>query len=188
MSLPPFAATPIRNVAVFCASADGAKPAYRNDAEALGRELAARHIGLIYGGAKVGLMRTVAEAALSAGGHVVGVIPEVLVDLEVAHDQLSELHITSTMHTRKALMGKRSDAFLILPGGYGTMEELFEVLAWQTLKLHDKPIILLNTEGFYNPMLTFLDHCVIEGVLKAKNRSILLVADSVPQVFTLLGL
>jgi uncharacterized protein (TIGR00730 family) len=160
----------IRNVAVFCASAEGARPVYREHAEALGRALAIHRIGLIYGGARVGLMRAVAEAALDAGGHV---------DLEVAHDGLSELHITSTMHTRKALMGERADAFIILPGGFGTFEELFEVLAWQTLKLHAKPILLLNTAGFYAPMLAFLDHCVTEGVLRPHNRSILLVADTV---------
>jgi len=178
----------IRNVAVFCASANGSRPIYREQAEALGRALAANDIGLIYGGAKVGLMQAVAEAAIAAGGHVVGVIPEVLVDLEVAHDGLSELHITDTMHTRKALMGERSDAFIILPGGFGTFEELFEVLAWQTLKLHTKPILLLNTAGFYTPMLAFLDHCVTEGVLKQKNREILLVADSVEDALAQLGI
>lgn len=178
---------PIQNIAVFCASAMGARPAYREHAEALGRALAEHHIGLIYGGARVGLMQAVAEAALAAGGHVVGIIPEVLVDLEVAHDGLSELHITDTMHTRKALMGQRSDAFIILPGGFGTFEELFEVLAWQTLKLHAKPILLLNTAGFYDPMLTFLDHCVAEGVLKQKSRDILLVAATVEDAFRQLG-
>lgn len=117
---------------------------------------------------------------------MIGVIPEVLVDLEVAHQGLTELHVTSTMHTRKALMGERADAFVILPGGFGTFEELFEVLAWQTIGLHRKPVILLNTEGFYDPMLVFLDHCVAEGVLKPKNRRILQVATTVEQLFTLL--
>jgi uncharacterized protein (TIGR00730 family) len=178
----------IRNVAVFCASADGTNPLYRSAAEALGTELAARQMGLIYGGAKVGLMRAVAEAALAGGGHVVGVIPEVLVDLEVAHEGISELHVTSTMHTRKALMGERADAFVILPGGFGTFEEMFEVLAWQTLKLHQKPIVLLNTAGFYDTLLQFLDECVDQGVLKPKNRQILLVASTVDDIFTLLGI
>jgi hypothetical protein len=181
------APTTIRNVAVFCASADGTNPLYRSAAEALGHTLAARKIGLIYGGAKVGLMRAVAEATLAGGGYVVGVIPEVLVDLEVAHEGISELHVTSTMHTRKAMMGERSDAFIILPGGFGTLEEMFEVLAWQTLKLHTKPIVLLNTDGFYDKLLEFLDFCVEQGVLKAKSREILLVASSVEQIFTLLG-
>ena len=131
-------------------------------------------------------MRAVADAALAAGGHVVGVIPEVLVDLEVAHQGISELHVTSTMHTRKALMGARSDAFIILPGGFGTLEEMFEVLAWQTLKLHDKPIVLLNTDGFYDTLLVFLDECVQHGLLKSKNRRVLLVASAVAEVFALL--
>jgi uncharacterized protein (TIGR00730 family) len=173
----------IHNAAVFCASADGVNPIYRAAAEELGQALAARNIGLIYGGARVGLMQAVAEAALAGGGHVVGVIPEVLVDLEVAHQGLSELHVTSTMHTRKALMGQRADAFIVLPGGFGTLEELFEVLAWQTLKLHNKPILLLNTNGFYDGMLAFLDHCVEEGMMSQKKRGILLVADSVGDIF-----
>ena len=178
----------IHNVAVFCASADGTKLIYRKQAEELGRALAARNVGLIYGGAKVGLMQAVADATLAAGGKVIGVIPEVLVDLEVAHQGLTELHVTSTMHTRKALMGERADVFLILPGGFGTFEELFEVLAWQTLKLHEKPILLLNTLGFYDPMLAFLDHCVREGMLKQKNREILLVANTVEEALAKLGL
>ena len=115
----------------------------------LGATLAARNIGLIYGGAKVGLMQAVADAALAAGGRVIGVIPIVLVDLEVAHHGISQLHVIDTMHTRKALIGEKADAFLVLPGGFGTFEEMFEVLAWQTLKLHSKPILLLNINGFY---------------------------------------
>jgi uncharacterized protein (TIGR00730 family) len=169
----------VHNIAVFCASANGNNPIYRETAEHLGRTLAQRNIGLIYGGAKVGLMQAVADSCLAHGGRVVGVIPEVLVDLEVAHDGITELHVTDTMHTRKALMGEKADAFLILPGGFGTMEEMFEVLAWQTLRLHDKPIVLINTAGFYDQLLAFLDHCVTEGVLKPKSRAILLVATSV---------
>ncbi len=177
----------IATVAVFCAAAEGARPLYREAAEELGRGLARRGLGLVYGGAKVGLMQAVAEAALVAGGHVVGVIPEVLVNLEVAHEGLSELHVTSTMHTRKELIGRRSDAFVAMPGGYGTFEELFEVLAWQTLRLHDKPIVLLNVDGFYDRLLGFLDHCVAEGMLSAQKREILWVAGSVEEVFGLLG-
>ena len=169
----------IRNIAVFCASANGAHPIYRVAAEELGRALAIRNIGLIYGGSNVGLMKTVAEAALAADGKVIGVIPEVLVDLEVAHHGITELHVTSTMHTRKALIGEKADAFIALPGGFGTLEELFEVLAWHTLKLHAKPILLLNTNGFYDELLAFLDHCVAEGMLKSKGRELLLVANTV---------
>jgi uncharacterized protein (TIGR00730 family) len=167
-----------KSVAVFCAAAEGARPRYRAVAEELGQVLAARGIRLIYGGAKVGLMGAVADAVLAGGGYVVGVIPHVLVDKEVAHEGVTELHVTSTMHTRKALMAERADAFMILPGGYGTFEEMFEVLAWQTLKIHSKPVVLLNIEGFYDKMLEFLDVCDAEGMLRG-NRNILLVADSV---------
>jgi uncharacterized protein (TIGR00730 family) len=178
----------IRNVAVFCASADGIHPAYKAAAEELGRSLATHNISLVYGGAKVGLMLAVAEAALAANGKVIGVIPEILVDLEVAHRGLTELHVTSTMHTRKALIGERADAFIALPGGFGTFEELFEVLAWHTLKLHSKPVVLLNINGFYDRLVAFLDHCVVEGMLKPKNRKVLLVADTVEEALTRIGI
>ena len=176
-----------KSVAVFCASAEGTNPAYRAAAAELGRALAARGIGLIYGGAKVGLMGAVADAALAAGGRVVGVIPHVLVDLEVSHKGISELHVVDTMHTRKALMGEKADAFLALPGGFGTFEELFEVLAWQTLKLHSKPVVLLNVAGFYDTMLEFLDVCDREGMLRG-NRRRLLVATTVDEALKLCAL
>jgi uncharacterized protein (TIGR00730 family) len=178
----------VKNVAVFCASADGMDPVYRAAAAELGRELALRGVGVVYGGAKVGLMHAVAEAALAEGGRVIGVIPEVLVELEVAHDALTELHITDTMHTRKAMMSEKADAFIALPGGFGTFEELFEVLAWQTLKLHAKPVLLLNTNGFYDRLLAFFDHCVEQGMLKAKNREIVLLADTVEEALEKLGI
>jgi hypothetical protein len=174
----------IRNIAVFCASANGANPVYQTAAEELGRALATRNIGLIYGGSNVGLMRAVAEGALAANGRVIGVIPEVLVDTEVAHHGITELHITSTMHTRKALIGEKADAFIALPGGFGTFEELFEALAWHTLKIHAKPILLLNINGFYDKLLIFLDHCVAEGMLKPKSRELLLVVDTVEDALT----
>jgi len=176
-----------KSVAVFCASASGARPEYAAAADELGRTLAERGIGLIYGGGKTGLMGAVADGALAARGHVVGVIPHVLVDLEVAHDGVSELHVTSTMHTRKALMAEKADAFIILPGGYGTFEEMFEVLAWQTLKIHSKPVVLLNVAGFYDTMLTFLDVCDQEGMLRG-NREILLVAKTADEALELAGL
>lgn len=182
------AQTPVKNVAVFCASADGVRPEYRAAAEKLGRTLAERGIGLIYGGAKVGLMRACADASLQAGGHVVGVIPHVLVDLEVAHQGISELHVVDTMHTRKALMGEKADAFIVLPGGYGTLEEMFEVLAWQTLKLRNKPIVLLNIAGFYDTLLRFLDECEREGMLRKRSRGILLEATSVEDALRLAGM
>jgi hypothetical protein len=184
----PIALTSIRNIAVFCASADGADPAYCDAAVELGRALARRGVGVVYGGAKVGLMRAVAESALAAGGRVVGVIPTVLVDLEVAHGGLTELHVTDTMHTRKALIGERSDAFIALPGGFGTFEELFEVLAWQTLKIHSKPVLLLNTKGFYDKLLEFLDECVEQGMLSQAKRDIVLVASTVDEALRMLGI
>ena len=173
-----------KSVAVFCASAEGVRPEYRGAAEELGRTLGERGFGVIYGGGKTGLMGAVADAALAAGGHVVGVIPHVLVDLEVAHEGVSELHATSTMHTRKALMAERADAFFILPGGYGTLEEMFEVLAWHTLKIHAKPVVLLNVEGFFDTMLEFLNVCDQEGMLRG-NRGILLVANSAEEALQL---
>jgi uncharacterized protein (TIGR00730 family) len=176
-----------KSVAVYCASAEGARPEYREAAEALGRTLAERGLGLIYGGGKTGLMGAVADGALAASGHVVGVIPHVLIDLEIAHHGISELHVTSTMHTRKALMAEKADAFFILPGGYGTFEEMFEVLAWQTLKLHSKPVVLLNVAGFYDTMLAFLDVCDREGMLRG-NRGILLVARTAEEALELAGL
>jgi len=182
--MPP--STPPRNITVFCASASGADPLYSRAAEELGCALATRNITLIYGGASVGLMCAVAEAAVAANGKVIGVIPEVLMDREVAHRGLTELHVTDTMHSRKALMGQRADAFIALPGGFGTFEELFEVLAWQTLKLHDKPILLLNINGFYDRLLAFLDHCVAERLLKPENRANLLVANTVDEALNLL--
>jgi len=176
-----------KSVAVFCASASGARPEYVAAADELGRTLARRGIGLIYGGGNTGLMGAVADGALAEGGHVVGVIPHVLVDLEVAHQGVTELHVTSTMHTRKALMAERADAFIILPGGYGTFEEMFEVLAWQTLKIHSKPVVLLNVAGFFDTMLAFLDVCDREGMLRG-NRGILLVAESADEAIRLAGL
>jgi uncharacterized protein (TIGR00730 family) len=177
---------PERSIAVFCAAADGARTIYRTVAIELGKTLARLGIGLIYGGAKVGLMGAVADATLAAGGHVVGVIPHVLVDLEVAHQGVTELHVTSTMHTRKALMSERADAFLILPGGFGTCEEMFEVLAWQTLKIHSKPVVLLNVDGFYDTLLAFLDACDREGMLRG-NRNRLLVAKTVDEALRFTG-
>jgi hypothetical protein len=176
-----------KSVAVFCAASDGTRAVYREVAQELGRTLAERGIGLIYGGAKVGLMGAVADATLAAGGRVVGVIPHVLVDKEIAHDGLSELHVVDTMHTRKRLIGEKADAFVAMPGGFGTFEELFEVLAWQTLKLHAKPVVLLNVAGFYDSMLTFLDVCESEGMLRG-NRHRLLVATNVDEALRLADL
>ena len=188
MSSTAIPANKIENVAIFCASANGANPVYAEVAAELACGLVKRGIGIVYGGANVGLMQVIAESALAEGGCVVGVIPTVLVEAEVAHPGVTELHITDSMHSRKAMIGQRSDAFVALPGGFGTFEELFEVLAWQTLKIHAKPVLLLNINGFYDKLLAFLDHCVAEGMLKEKNRRIIHVASSVPELLEMLGL
>ena len=176
-----------RTVAVFCASSIGTNPEYARVAEQMGRALAEQSIGLIYGGGNVGLMQVVSRACLRAGGTVVGVVPQVLVDLEVADHGITELHVVDTMHTRKAMMGDRADAFVILPGGLGTLEEMFEVLTWQTLGLHSKPVVLLNVAGFYDDLLRFLDHAVEEGLLRPSGRATLLTAVSVEEALRQIG-
>jgi len=176
----------LKALCVFCASASGIDPAYATAANDLGEALAHRDIQLIYGGAKAGLMGIVANAALAHGGCVRGIIPRVLVELEVAHDGCTDLYTVDTMHERKAMMSELADAFLILPGGYGTLEELFEVLTWQTLRLHRKPICLVNVNGFYGGLLAFLDHCVEQGILKQRARDSLLVAETVKDALGLL--
>jgi hypothetical protein len=152
---------------------------YREAALEVGRELARRGIGLVYGGASVGLMGALADAALEAGGEAIGVIPRALVEKEIAHRGLSELCVVESMHERKALMAERADAFLALPGGFGTLEEIFEALAWRQLRIHRKPCGLLNVEGYYDGLLAMLDHAVAEGFLRSENRG-LIVSDSVP--------
>jgi uncharacterized protein (TIGR00730 family) len=169
-------------VCVFCGSSTGADPAYRDAAEHVGRTLAERGIGLIYGGASVGTMGAVADAALAAGGHVTGVIPQSLVDREIAHPGLSDLHVVADLHERKAKMASLADAFLVLPGGVGTLEELFEVFTWAQLGLHHKPIALLDVVGYYQPMLRFLDHMAGQGFLKGAYRDMLIVDTDVAAV------
>jgi uncharacterized protein (TIGR00730 family) len=167
-----------RRVAVYCGSADGNDPAFLLEAAALGQAIAAAGMGLVYGGASIGLMGAVADAALVGGAEVIGVLPDVLAEKEIAHARLSRLELVSTMHQRKARMAELADAFLILPGGYGTLEELLEAVTWAQLALHAKPCILINTIGYWNGLLTFLDTAVAAGFLKPKNRNLLLVADT----------
>jgi uncharacterized protein (TIGR00730 family) len=143
----------------------------------LGRALAAEGLGTVYGGASVGMMGAVADGALAAGGEVIGVIPRQLVDRELAHPGLSELHTTESMHERKALMLSLADAVVALPGGAGTLDELFEVITWSQLGLHAKPIGLLEIAGYYQPLLAFLDHAVTEALLRPEQRNTLLVAE-----------
>ncbi len=163
-------------VAVYCGSADGNDPAYRTEAARLGSAIAAAGLGLVYGGANAGLMGAVADAALAAGAEVIGVLPEVLARRESAHTGLTRLETVATMHQRKARMVALADAFLVLPGGYGTLDELLEIVTWSQLRMHAKPCILINTAGYWDGLLTFLDSTVAAGFLKCENRELLRVA------------
>ncbi len=166
-----------RWLCAFAGSSDGAKGAYAVAARELGRHLAENDIGLVYGGAKVGLMGSVADAVLAAGGRVIGVIPQALVQKEIAHPGLTELRIVASMHERKALMAKLSDGFIALPGGIGTLEEIFEIWTWAQLGSHAKPCALLNVSGFYDGLLAFLDHVAAEGFLKHAHRGMLVLGE-----------
>jgi uncharacterized protein (TIGR00730 family) len=165
-----------RRVAVYCGSSDGKNPAYLAEAQALGAAIAAAGLGLVYGGANVGLMGAVADAALAGGASVIGVLPEVLAGREIAHEGLTMLEFVPTMHERKARMTELADAFLILPGGYGTLEEMLEAVTWAQLGLHAKPVVLINTARYWDGLLKFLDSAVEAGFLKAKNRGLLQIA------------
>jgi uncharacterized protein (TIGR00730 family) len=167
----------LRRICVYCGSSLGAREQYRACAERLGALLAARRIALVYGAGNLGLMGAVADAALKHGGEAVGVIPQVLVDRELAHTGLNDLRVVDTMHERKATMAQLADAFIALPGGIGTLEELAEILTWAQLELHAKPIGLLNQDGYYDHLLRFLDHAVAEGFLRQAHRDQLVVAD-----------
>lgn len=167
----------MRRICVFLGSNAGHRPAYAEAAAALGSALAREGIGLVYGGAAVGLMGRVADAALAAGGEVIGVIPRHLVEKEIAHSGLGDLRVVASMHERKALMAELADGFVALPGGIGTLEELFEVWTWAQLGSHDKPCAVLDVAGYYTRLLGFVDHMVEEGFLRAAHRDMLLVAD-----------
>lgn len=166
----------LRRLCVFCGSSSGHHQAYRDAAIALATVMADRGIDLVYGGGNVGLMGIMADAVLARGGHVIGVIPEMLVSREVAHLALPDLRVVRTMHERKALMASLADAFVALPGGFGTLEELFEALTWTQLGLHDKRCGVLNVNGFYDTALQMLDRAVHDGFLKPENRACLDVA------------
>ncbi len=166
------------SICVYCGSNRGRQPEFASAARALGDELVARRIGLIYGGAHVGLMGTIADTVLAAGGSVVGVMPRGLVEREVAHEQLTELVITDSMHERKSIMAERADGFMAMPGGIGTLEELFEIWTWQQLGMHDKPCGLLNVGGYYNELIGFLDHATAQGFVSVPRRQSLLVERS----------
>ena len=164
----------LKRVCVFCGSNPGQDPVYSRAADALGRTLARRGIGLVYGGGSVGLMGIVANGALAGGGEVQGVIPKALARKEIAHEGLTKMHVVPDMHTRKAKMTELADGFIALPGGYGTLEELFEVVTWAQLGLHAKPIALLNAAGYYDGLLNWIDSAVREGFLRPEHRRVIL--------------
>jgi uncharacterized protein (TIGR00730 family) len=167
---------PHHRLAVYCGSSIGNDPAFSAEARALGAAIAAAGLGMVYGGACVGLMGAVADAALAGGAQVIGILPEVLAAREIAHDGLSSLELVATMHERKARMAELADAFVVLPGGYGTLEEMLEAVTWAQLGMHAKPCILINTAGYWNGLLSFLDCAVDAGFLKPDNRALLQVA------------
>ncbi|HXI70562.1 MAG TPA: TIGR00730 family Rossman fold protein [Verrucomicrobiae bacterium] len=166
----------MKRIAVYCGSNKGVRPEYAVAAQELGTLLAREKIELVYGGGMLGLMGIVADAVLKHGGHVIGVIPEKLVIKEVVHEKLPDLRVVKTMHERKALMAELSDGFIALPGGYGTFEEFFEVLAWSQLGWHQKPFGLLDVAGFYRKLTDFLDHTTDEGFIRPQHRELVLVA------------
>jgi uncharacterized protein (TIGR00730 family) len=171
----------LQRICVFCGSSPGARPSYSAAAAQLARYLAANRIGMVYGGAKVGLMGALADAALEAGGEIIGVMPQSLVAKEIAHRGLSDLRIVGSMHERKALMAELADAFIALPGGFGTFEEFCEVLTWNQLGLHRKPCGLLNLEGYYDSLLALFDRAVEERFLKPELRR-MAIADGRPEL------
>ncbi|MFC6102998.1 LOG family protein [Olivibacter domesticus] len=169
----------MKRITVFCGSSIGTENIYFEQASLLGETLAGNDIQLIYGGAKVGLMGAVADGALNKNGEVIGVIPDFLLKKELAHHGITKLHVVETMHQRKTLMHDLSDGFIALPGGFGTMEELFEIITWAQLGLHKKPIGLLNTNGFYNHLKLLIDQMVASGFLKEINRDMLLIDENI---------
>ncbi|KAG8082700.1 hypothetical protein GUJ93_ZPchr0014g46747 [Zizania palustris] len=165
-----------RRICVFCGSSQGKKKSYQDAAVELGKELVARNIDLVYGGGSVGLMGLVSQAVYNGGRHVIGVIPKTLMPREITGETVGEVKAVSDMHQRKAEMGRRSDAFIALPGGYGTLEELLEVIAWAQLGIHDKPVGLLNVDGYYNSLLSFIDKAVEEEFISPSARHIIVLA------------
>ena len=176
----------MKRLAVYCGSSMGRDPAFAETADSLGREMARRGIGLVYGGGRLGLMGVVADAVLAEGGEAFGVIPQALTDLEVAHRGLTELHTVTSMHERKAKMTELTDAFVALPGGIGTFDELFEAWTWNALGYHAKPFALLNVSGFWDEMIGFLDHVTEAGFMSPARRAQLLVANSIGEAIELL--
>ena len=180
-------AKPRSRVAVFCGSAFGSNPAFRGEASALGTAIAQAGLGLVYGGASRGLMGVLADAALAQGAEVIGVLPEALNGREIAHTRLTSLELVLTMHERKARMHELSDAILVLPGGYGTLDELLEAVTWAQIGLHAKPIVLINTMNYWDGLLAFLDTAVANGFIEARNRGLMRVAANAAEALAMVG-
>ena len=170
-------------IALYCGSRAGNHPIYREKAIHLARGIAEQNVGIVYGGASIGLMGQVADTVIEYGGEVVGVIPEFMLDYEIAHNTLTELHIVQNMHERKAMMAERANAFVALPGGFGTFEEILEIATWAQLNQHQKPMMLYNVNGFYDHMIAQLDHAVAEGFLPPQHRAKLIVCNHSDQIF-----
>lgn len=165
----------MKTIAVYCGSSTGNDPIYMKEARNLGKILVDNGLNLVYGGATVGCMGAVADAVMEAGGKVIGVIPEKLKNVEIAHQQLSELHVVNTMHERKALMAEYADGFIALPGGSGTLEEWFEVFTWAQLGYHNKPCALLNINNYYTPILSLFDHMIDQGFIKSEYKDLIVI-------------
>ena len=169
----------MKQVCIFCGSYSGSQPIYMTAAHQMGMGLAQRGLGLVYGGGRVGLMGAVADGTIAGSGKVTGIIPQSLVDRELAHVGLSKLHVVTSMHARKAMMAEIADAFIAMPGGFGTLDELFEIITWAQLGIHYKPIALLNIGGYFDPLLTFIEHMATEGFIKPEHRGAILVKNDV---------
>lgn len=176
----------LSSVCVYCGASSQVADIHKQAAHTLGDGLARRGIRLVYGGGRVGLMGIVADAALAAGGEVIGIIPEHIQSAEVEHTGLTELHVVDSMHTRKRMMVEKSDAFVILPGGLGTLDEAFEILTWKQLHLHDKPIVIADVDGYWRPLLGLLDHMVAQGFARIDRARLYSVADHIDGVFAAL--
>ncbi len=176
----------VKRLAVYCGSAPGAQPVFADATKATAKAMVSRGVELVYGGGRLGLMGLIADSVLDLGGQVYGVIPAALVELEVAHEGVTELHRVETMHERKAKMTELADAFLALPGGIGTLDELFEAWSWNALGYHAKPFCLLNVEGFWDGMIEFIDHATRSGFLSQQRRSQLLIAQTPDEALELL--
>ena len=173
----------MKRICVFCGSNNGAAPIYLETAERVGRFLADQSVELVYGGGRVGLMGRVADACLAAGGRVIGAIPESLATREVAHQGLTELHVVGSMHERKALMAELSDGFIALPGGFGTFEELCEIITWAQLGIHRKPCAVLNAGGFYDPLIAMFDRATEEQFIRAEHRGLVLIDEAIETLY-----